>query len=192
MRVENHYLLIQLHWDFKVGSKARIQWYRLDCNFLIILFIMVLLNERYFVNVICNHSTLQSYPATADCHYWEKAGLLEFKWDAESIIHRADSTFVGNLSNMLPVGVRFCKMKNSQIRWPCRTPRWFSARFEDGLLNIHSQPRLVAGLVVAAWNSLKDGNVSLAMERHWRLLDQGLFATASAFSSKRSSEKHCL
>lgn len=192
MRVENHCLLIQLHWDFKVGSKARIWCYRLDCNFLIILFIMVLLNERYFVNATCNHSTLQSYPAIADCHYREKAGLLEFKWDAESIIHWADSTFVGNLSNTLPVGVRFCKMKNSQICWPHCSPCCFSARFEDGSLNTHSQPQLVVALIMAAWNSPEGENVSLATERCWRLLDQGPVATASAFSSKRPSEKHCL
>jgi len=79
MRVENHYLLIQLHSDFKVGSKENLQCYRLNCNFIIILFTMVPLNERCFVNVICNHSIPQSYPAIADCHYQEKAGLLEFK-----------------------------------------------------------------------------------------------------------------
>lgn len=140
----------------------RIRCYRLDCNFLIILFITVFLNERHLVNVICNHSVLQSYPAIADCHYREKAGFLEFKWDAESIIHWTDSTFVGNLSNTVPVGVRFRKMKNSQILWPHCTPCWFSARFEDGLLNIHSQPQLVVGLIVAAWNSLRGGNVSPA------------------------------
>lgn len=120
---------------------------------------MVLLEERYFVNVICNHSILQSYPAIVDCHYRQKASLLESKWDAESIIHRADSTFVGNLSNTLPVGVQFCKMKNSQILWPRCTPHWFSARIEDRLLNTHSQPWLAVGLIMAAWNSLKGENV---------------------------------
>lgn len=92
-------------------------------------------------------------------------GKKQVFWNSnemQSIIHQTDSAFVGNLSNTLPVGVRFCKMKNSQIRWPHHTPCWFSARFEDGLLNIHSQPQLVAGLIVAAWNSLKGGNVSPA------------------------------
>lgn len=163
MRVVNHYFVQELHWRFKVGSKPRLQCYRLDCHLMVILIIMTLLDERYFVNQnICNHSIFQSYPPIADCHYWEEAGLLEFKWFAEIFIAWDASTFVGNLSNRLSVGVRFCKMKNSQIHWLHCTPCWFLAGFEDGFPNTHSQPRLVAGLIMAAWNSFKGGNVSLA------------------------------
>lgn len=175
MRVVNHYFPQEPHWGFEVGSKPRLQCYRLDCNFVIILIIMALLVERYFVNqnIICSPSIFQSYPAIADCHYWEEAGLLEFKWYTESIIHWDDSTFVGNLSNTLSVGVQSCKMKNSQIHWLHCTPHWFSDRFEDGFPNIHSQPRLVVGLIMAAWNSFKGGNVSLATGKMLKAPRQG-------------------
>lgn len=67
----------------------------------------------------------------------------------------------------------FCKMKNSQIHWLHCTPCWFSSRFEDGFPNIHSQPRLVAGLIMAAWNSFKGGNVSLATGKMLKAPRQG-------------------
>lgn len=194
MRVENHYLLIQLHWDFQVRNKARIQCYKLDCNckFLIILLIMVLLNEIYFSNVICNHSVLQSYPVTADCHYWEEAGLLELKWDAESIIHQADSTFPGSLSNTLPLGILFCKMKNSQICWPHYTHIGFQPSLKTGYETSILSHSWWWGWLWLIKIPLKVGRFHWQQERCWRLPDQGLVATASAFSSKRFSEKYCL
>ena len=77
------------------------------------------------------------------------------------------ASFTGLTPLLLAIYQILCQWESnsarwSHIHWPCCTPCWFSARFEDRLLNIHSQPRLVVGLITVAWNSLEGGKVSLA------------------------------
>lgn len=178
MRVMNHYFLQELHWGFKVGSKTRLRGYRLDCHFMIILIMMVLLWIKIlFVIIQYFRPSLQLLTVITR----KKQAF----WNSNDM-QRAP--FTGMTPLLLAIYQICCQWESDSARW--RTVKSTGsvaphAGFQPSL-KMGSQTSILSHGWWQSWSWLLEilsevGMFHWQQERCWRLPDQGLVATAPGF-----------